>query len=271
MSPQPRRHASALKSTVRLTPERLARAVTANALWAKKLGWIQHTDAIAVLTGSPSVPASADFAQAVARWQVAHQLDADGILGPITWREIRHALTPPDSLITVLPSDAPPPDGFEAIIATFGDPRPLLTNGSLSPDNEIIWERQTLARGQFPFPLALKRDDPSAGVARSFQAHRRLVSVFEAVFAEIARVGLADAIHSYHGIYAFRPIRGINARLSLHAFGAAIDLNADTNPLGGDGDMNPDVVAVFKHFGFRWGGDFAGRKDPMHFQYATGY
>jgi hypothetical protein len=35
--------------------------------------------------------------------------------------------------------------------------------------------------------------------------------------------------------------------------------------------MNPDVVAVFRHFGFRRGGDFGGRKEPMHFQYATGY
>src|SRR5262245_33833083 len=198
MSPRPKRQARAARAAVRLTPEQLARAVAANTLWASKLGWIQHVDAIAVLTGGPAVVASADFAQAVAKWQAAHQLDVDGILGRDTWREIRHALTPPDALITVLPADAPPPpDGFEAIIAAFGDPRPLLTDGTLSPESDIIWERQTLARGQFPFPLALSHNNPSAGVARSFQAHRRLVSVFEAVFAEIARVGLADAIHSY--------------------------------------------------------------------------
>jgi hypothetical protein len=35
--------------------------------------------------------------------------------------------------------------------------------------------------------------------------------------------------------------------------------------------MNLQVVAVFEHFGFLWGGDFRGRPDPMHFQYATGY
>jgi hypothetical protein len=35
--------------------------------------------------------------------------------------------------------------------------------------------------------------------------------------------------------------------------------------------MDPDVVAIFQHFGFLWGGEFHLRKDPMHFQYATGY
>jgi hypothetical protein len=256
-----------------LPPAVLARAVAANPVWATKLGWMRHTDAIAVLTGAPPVPASPAFAQSVASWQKGHKLDIDGILGPITWREIKLALAPPDSLTALIPADAPPtPDGFDAVVATFGDPRPLLdADGSMSEENQIIWQRQTLARGQFPFPIPLDPKKPSAGVARTLYAHRRLVRTFEAVFEEIARLGLAGAIHSYQGIYAFRPIRGINARLSLHAFGAAIDLNAETNPLGQDGDMSLAVVEVFRHFGFRWGGDFAGRKDPMHFQYATGY
>src|SRR5947208_1262952 len=82
--------------------------------------------------------------------------------------------------------------------------------------------------------------------------------------------GLRSAIKTWDGTFAFRAIRG-ETHLSVHAFGAAIDLNAGTNPLGGPGDMSPDVIAVFQHFGFLWGGDFHVRKDPMHFQYATGY
>jgi hypothetical protein len=57
----------------------------------------------------------------------------------------------------------------------------------------------------------------------------------------------------------------------LHAFGAAIDLNAAANPLGEQGSMDSRVIEVFEHFGFFWGGRFHGRPDPMHFQYATGY
>jgi hypothetical protein len=31
-------------------------------------------------------------------------------------------------------------------------------------------------------------------------------------------------------------------------------------------------VAAFKRSGFAWGGDWSGaNKDPMHFQYCTGY
>jgi hypothetical protein len=108
------------------------------------------------------------------------------------------------------------------------------------------------------------------GTIRAFQCHRLLVGVFEAVFDELERVGKATQIKTWDGTFAFRPIRG-ETHLSVHAFGAAIDLNAATNPLGGPGDMDPDVVAIFQHFGFLWGGEFHLRKDPMHFQYATGY
>jgi hypothetical protein len=42
--------------------------------------------------------------------------------------------------------------------------------------------------------------------------------------------------------------------------------------MGQDGDMPPGIVAAFKAAGFFWGGDWPGRnKDPMHFQFCTGY
>ncbi len=56
-----------------------------------------------------------------------------------------------------------------------------------------------------------------------------------------------------------------------HSSGIAIDLNPETNRTGTPGDMDPQIVAVFKQHGFKWGGDWLGRKDPMHFQYCSGY
>ena len=36
--------------------------------------------------------------------------------------------------------------------------------------------------------------------------------------------------------------------------------------------MDQAVVNVFRSFGFKWGGDWSYRsKDPMHFQFCTGY
>jgi hypothetical protein len=257
-----------------LTAAELARAMTANPRWADRLGWGQHLAAIGTLVGAQaSGPGEAALAQAVAAWQQQAQLAEDGIIGPDTWQQVKVALSPPDSLTGVLPAELPPvPDGLAGVLATFGDPRPLLkANGTISKENEALWQRRTLLRGTLPFAIPLDPKRPAKGVKTRFFAHRKLVPAFEAVFQEIARLGLREHIHSWGGIYNFRPIRGSKGHLSLHCFGAAIDLNSESNGLGTAGDMHPRVVEVFEHFGFLWGGNFRSRPDPMHFQYATGY
>ena len=71
--------------------------------------------------------------------------------------------------------------------------------------------------------------------------------------------------------YAYRKIRG-SAALSNHASGTAIDLNAPAHPLGEKGTFTAkQVTAIRRILTFcdgvvRWGGDFHGRKDEMHFE-----
>jgi hypothetical protein len=62
-------------------------------------------------------------------------------------------------------------------------------------------------------------------------------------------------------------------KVSLHAYGLAVDINPETNPLSKTlvTDMPGEFVEAFKREGFVWGGDFSGTKDAMHFQYASGY
>ena len=55
--------------------------------------------------------------------------------------------------------------------------------------------------------------------------------------------------------------------LSNHSFGTAIDLNVQDNLRGVPGKMDRRVVAIFKRFGFAWGGDWRWT-DPMHFELA---
>ena len=72
--------------------------------------------------------------------------------------------------------------------------------------------------------------------------------------------------------YAERPIRGSTTTLSNHASGTAIDLNSTRHPLG---VVNTFSVAQrarirekLKDYDgvIRWGGDYKGRKDEMHFE-----
>ena len=82
---------------------------------------------------------------------------------------------------------------------------------------------------------------------------------------------LARAVRSFGGCFNFRAKRS-GSKLSTHAWGIAIDLNPETNAMGGRGDMDLGIVAAFKSAGFVWGGDWAGKnKDPMHFQFCSGY
>lgn len=77
--------------------------------------------------------------------------------------------------------------------------------------------------------------------------------------------------------YAERPIRG-GTTLSNHASGTAIDLNATRWPLGSQPSVNLDdgqIKLVRQMIGLtggvvRWGGDYSGRKDPMHFEINDG-
>lgn len=83
---------------------------------------------------------------------------------------------------------------------------------------------------------------------------------------EVVRQGLSSKIYQYGGCYVPRFIAGTNT-LSFHSFGTAIDLNVPDNQRGTVGKMDRRVVAIFKSWGFAWGGDWH-YTDPMHFELA---
>jgi hypothetical protein len=69
------------------------------------------------------------------------------------------------------------------------------------------------------------------------------------------------------GTYNHRMIRGSATKWSNHAYGAAIDINAEENGFNVEGNIPLPMIAAFKAEGARWGGDYKGRKDPMHFEF----
>ncbi|EAQ34065.1 hypothetical protein NB311A_06688 [Nitrobacter sp. Nb-311A] len=111
--------------------------------------------------------------------------------------------------------------------------------------------------------------------------HRKAAGALKAALDEIWEYYGRDqrridalGISKYAGTYNPRKVRGSATKWSNHAYGAAIDLNAAENGLGaGRGNMPQPVINAFKRQGARWGGDYRGRTDPMHFEFcdASGY
>jgi len=158
------------------------------------------------------------------------------------------------------------PHGIAEIVTEFGEINHYIgQDGQLDPR----WNVDFMAQVPLPFPLVLAWDH-SKTVSR-FTCHKKMVEVFAEVFSRIHEEGLQTKLWSFGGCFSFRPQR-TGHKLSTHCWGIAIDLNLETNGLGTIGDMDPDVVQVFREAGFTWGGGWLGRaRDPMHFQYCSGY
>jgi hypothetical protein len=89
-----------------------------------------------------------------------------------------------------------------------------------------------------------------------------------AALSEVVARGLSSKIYHYDGCYVPRFIAHDPSKgLSFHTYGTAIDLNAAQNQRGTVGEMDRQVVAIFKKWGFAWGGDWS-YTDPMHFELA---
>lgn len=94
--------------------------------------------------------------------------------------------------------------------------------------------------------------------------HKVMLTQLRAALTEVVERGLADKVYQTAGCYYPRFIAGTHS-LSNHAFGMAIDINSAENGRGTVGQMDRQVVSIFKKWGFGWGGDW-NWTDPMHFE-----
>jgi len=150
------------------------------------------------------------------------------------------------------------PNGLEEIMSMFGgDPSP------------VGWQEEHIGHCVLPFSIPL---DWNRSISTNLiQCHKMMIEIFGKVFADIVAGGLQSKIKTYGGCFNHRAQRG-GTKLSTHAWGIAIDLNPFENQQGTQGNMDQGVIDVFQSNGFEWGGTFHGsRRDPMHFQFATGY
>jgi hypothetical protein len=159
-----------------------------------------------------------------------------------------------------------PPYGLDQIRATFGE---IFTY--ILPDHTLDprWETQFLTRIDLPFRLRLSWD--KSRLVKQMTCHKLVAPIFTKVFAKLQSAGLQQKITSFGGCFSFRPQRS-GTKLSTHAWGIAIDVNPETNQQGTAGELDSAIIAILKQAGFSWGGDWQGHsRDPMHFQYCSGY
>jgi hypothetical protein len=99
--------------------------------------------------------------------------------------------------------------------------------------------------------------------------NQKFLPQLRAAMKEIVTDGLESTIHSFDGCFVarFDPSSPSGA-ISHNAWGAAVDVNADTNRLGSPPVQDARLVAVMQRWGLAWGGDRI-VPDGMLFDYAT--
>lgn len=104
-------------------------------------------------------------------------------------------------------------------------------------------------------------------MGKTVQVHKKAAPYFQAVVNDIKASGTTYKFRRL-GTFNWRSNRNNSSQLSTHSFGIAIDINDDVNCNGCTKSDFPDVVInAFRNNGFRWGGDYHGKKDPMHFEF----
>lgn len=100
--------------------------------------------------------------------------------------------------------------------------------------------------------------------------HKHFKPILEQAFHALEKAGLHGEIKTFNGSYELRNIRGSESVLSVHSWGAAIDLNAKDNPLGSSGHWSKKFVKTMAKYGICCGQLWSVRKDPMHFSMVNG-
>jgi hypothetical protein len=151
----------------------------------------------------------------------------------------------PDAKLTAIPTGGT----LGSLVGTFR--YTVLGGGRIAPDP--AWVRANIRTEAVP-------------ILGSVTCHKDLFPQLRAALLEVQQRGLTGAIdpRQYAGCYYPRFIANTTT-LSNHSFGLALDLNTAGNQRGTVGEIDRDVVAIFKTWGFAWGGDWRWT-DPMHFE-----
>ena len=112
------------------------------------------------------------------------------------------------------------------------------------------------------------RINPNTGErGYGFVCHKLLAPIFHELFKRLVECDMMKHLQTFNGSYVYRATRS-GLSLSPHSYGMAIDLDAECNRMGYEPSIHDDVVKVAEQMGFTWGGRFS-RPDGMHFQWGS--
>ena len=173
--------------------------------------------------------------------------EADGFWGPKSIAACQRHLR------ALMPSPHPwPKSDTASMIDFYGQPG--------NEDNLVVMA--------FPYPMYY-----GGKLVKTTRVHKKCADSLHRVLLDIAgqipvNPHIQDEAEDYGGVYNFRNSRGSNV-LSKHAWGAAIDLDADDNTFRNSwplrADMPLEIMEAFAREGWLAAGAFWGY-DAMHFQ-----
>lgn len=100
--------------------------------------------------------------------------------------------------------------------------------------------------------------------------HKDFRPLLHAAFKALEASGCHREIRSFDGCFNIRHVRGGYSVLSIHSWGAAIDLNARDNPIATTGKWSDAFIRTMNRQQIYCGQQWHGRKDPMHFAMVNG-
>lgn len=100
--------------------------------------------------------------------------------------------------------------------------------------------------------------------------HKDFKPLLHAAFKQLEANGCYREIKTFDGCFNIRHVRGGYSVLSIHSWGAAIDLNARDNPIATAGKWSKTFIDTMQQHGLYCGQNWTGRKDPMHFAMVNG-
>ena len=152
------------------------------------------------------------------------------------------------------------PTGLAGVKRIYGDFKFIEMSGG-NVDVEDSWEAEN---------LVLLRN--VCGTKLNIRLHRLVAPEFEAALAEARKVCPSYKIRMLGGYCSRHKMHDPKRELSIHSWGAAFDVNWDTNGVGlkAPRDLPELFVKAFTERGWNWGGNWKLPKDWMHFQLANG-